>query len=80
MKCAVPDRFDLCDPADGFPSICWPRRRVCARRLRQRRWRCVTGAADRRRRNRRLCPCQRRAGGLCAVRGKAPLLICSGAA
>jgi len=18
MKCAVPDRFDLCDPADGF--------------------------------------------------------------
>jgi len=39
MKCAVPDRFDLCDPADGFPSICWPRRRVCARRLSQRRWR-----------------------------------------
>jgi hypothetical protein len=48
--------------------------------LRQRRWRCVTGAADRRRRDRRLCPCQLRAGGLCAVRGKAPLLICSGAA
>jgi len=21
MRCAVPDRFDLCDPADGFPSI-----------------------------------------------------------
>ena len=41
---------------------------------------CVTGAADRRRRYRRLCPCQRRAGELCAVHGKAPLLICSGAA
>jgi hypothetical protein len=51
-----------------------------ARKLRQRRWRCVTGAADRRRRDRRLCPCQLRAGELCAVRGKAPLLICSGAA
>jgi hypothetical protein len=51
-----------------------------ARRLRQRRWRCVTGAADRRRRDRRLRPCQRRAGELCAVRGKAPLLICPGAA
>ena len=48
--------------------------------LRQRRWRCVTGAADRRRRDRRLCPCQLHAGGLCAVRGKAPLVICSGAA
>jgi hypothetical protein len=35
---------------------------------------------DRRRRDRRLCPCQLRAGGLCAVRGRAPLLICSGAA
>jgi hypothetical protein len=55
-------------------------RRVRARKLRQRRWRCVTGAADRRRRDRRPCPCQLRAGGLCAVRGKAPLLICSGAA
>ena len=54
--------------------------RVRARKLRQRRWRCVTGAADRRRRDRRLCPCQLRAGELCAVRGKAPLLICSGAA
>ena len=42
--------------------------------------RCVTGAADRGRRDCRLCPCQRRAGELCAVRGKAPLLICSGAA
>ena len=41
---------------------------------------CVTGAADRRRRDRRLCPCQLRAGELCAVRGTAPLLICSGAA
>ena len=51
-----------------------------ARKLGQRRWRCVTGAADRRRRDRRRCPCQLRAGGLCAVRGKAPLLICSGAA
>ena len=57
-----------------------PDRRVRARKLRQRRWRCVTGAADRRRRDRRPCPCQLRAGGLCAVRGKAPLLICSGAA
>ena len=55
-------------------------RRVRARKLRQRRWRCVTGAADRRRRDRRPCPCQLRAGGLCAARGKAPLLICSGAA
>jgi len=55
-------------------------RRVRARRLRQRRWRCVTGAADRRRRDRRRCPCQRRAGELCTVRGKAPLLICPGAA
>ena len=55
-------------------------RRVRARKLRQRRWRCVTGPADRRRRDRRPCPCQLRAGGLCAVRGKAPLLICSGAA
>jgi hypothetical protein len=54
--------------------------RVRARKLRQRRWRCVTDAADRRRRDRRLCPCQLRAGELCAVRGKAPLLICSGAA
>jgi hypothetical protein len=42
--------------------------------------RCVTGAADRRRRDPRLCPCQRRAGELCAVRGEAPLLTCSGAA
>ena len=40
----------------------------------------VTGAADRRRRDRRPCPCPLRAGGLCAVRGEAPLLICSGAA
>ena len=55
-------------------------RRVRARKLRQRRWRCVTGAADRGRRDRRLCPCQLRAGELCAVRGKAPLLICSRAA
>jgi hypothetical protein len=55
-------------------------RRVRARKLRQRRWRCVTGAADRRRRDRRLCPCQLRAGGLCAVRGQAPPVICSGAA
>jgi hypothetical protein len=55
-------------------------RRLHARRLRPRRWRCVTGAADRRRRDRRLCPCQLRAGELCAVRGKAPLVICSGAA
>ena len=57
-----------------------PYRRVRARKLRQRRWRCVTGAADRRRRDRRPCPCQLRAGGLCVGRGKAPLLICSGAA
>ena len=57
-----------------------PYRRVRARKLRQRRWRCVTGAADRRRHDRRPCPCQLRAGGLCAGRGKAPLLICSGAA
>ena len=55
-------------------------RRVRARKLRQRRWRCVTGAADRRRRDRRRCLCQRRAGELCTVRGKAPLLICPGAA
>ena len=55
-------------------------RRVRARKLRQRRWRCVTGAADRRRRDRWLCPCQLRAGELCAVRGKAPLLTCPGAA
>ena len=55
-------------------------RRVRARKLRQRRWRYVPGAADRRRRDRRPCPCPLRAGGLCAVRGKAPLLICSGAA
>src|ERR1039457_1818528 len=46
--------------------------RVRARKLRQRRWRCVTGAANRRRRDRRLCPCQLRAGELCAGRGKAP--------
>jgi hypothetical protein len=62
----------------------WPampgKGRVRARKLRQRRWRCVTGAADRRRRDRRLCPCQLRAGELCARRGKAPVLICSGAA
>jgi len=48
-------------------------RRVRARKLRQRRWRrwrYVTGATDRRRRDRRLCPI---AGGLCVVRGKAPL-------
>ena len=51
-----------------------------ARKQRQWRWRCVTGAADRRGRDRRLCPCQLRAGELCAVRGKAPVLICSGAA
>ena len=38
--------------------------------------RCVTGVADRRRRDRRLPPCQLRAAGLCAVRGKAPLVIC----
>ena len=63
-------------PATGKQCI----RRVRARMLRQRRWRCVTGAADRRRRDRRLCRCQLRAGELCAVRGKAPLLICSGAA
>jgi hypothetical protein len=50
------------------------------RKLRQRRWRCVTGAADRRRRDRRPGPCQLRAVGLCVVRGKAPLLTCSGAA
>ena len=31
-------------------------------------------------RARPFCPCQLRAGGLSAVRGKAPLLICSGAA
>jgi hypothetical protein len=55
-------------------------RRVRARKLRQRRWRYVTGTADRRRREPALRPCQLRAGGLCAVRGKAPLLICSGAA
>jgi hypothetical protein len=46
-------------------------RRVSARKLRRRRWRCVMGAADRRRRDRRLCPCQLRAGELCAVRGEA---------
>jgi hypothetical protein len=40
----------------------------------------VTGAADRTRRDRRLCPCQLRAGEQCAVRGEAPLVICSGAA
>ena len=28
----------------------------------------------------RLCPCQMRAGGLCTMRGKAPLVICSGVA
>jgi len=56
-------------------------RRLRARKLRQRRWRCVTDAADRGRHdNCRLCPCQLRAGELCAVRGKAPLLIRSGAA
>ena len=41
-------------------------RPVRARKLRQRRWRCVTGAADRRRRDCRLCPCQLRAGASCA--------------
>jgi hypothetical protein len=66
--------------ARELDPACTPDRRVRARKLRQRRWRCVTGAADRRRRDRRLCPCQLRAGELCAVRGKAPLLICSGAA
>jgi hypothetical protein len=55
-------------------------RRVRVRKLHRRRWRCVTGATDRRRRDRRPCPCQLRAGELCAVRGKAPFLICSGAA
>jgi len=54
--------------------------RLRVRKLGPRRQRSVTGAADRRRRDRRLCPCQLRAGELCAVRGKAPLLICSGAA
>jgi len=44
--------------------------RVRARTLRQRLWRCVTGAADRRRGDRRLCAI---AGELCVVRGKAPL-------
>src|SRR4029077_18119053 len=39
-----------------------------------------TGGADQGRCDRLLCACQLRAGGLCAVRGKAPLLICSGAA
>ena len=52
----------------------WPampgKGRVRARKLRQRRWRCVTGTADPRRRDRRLCPCQLRAGGLCAGRGR----------
>ena len=55
-------------------------RRVRARKLRHRRWRCVMGAADRRRRNHRPRRCQLRAGELCAVRGNALLLICSGAA
>jgi hypothetical protein len=76
---AAKHRFDLCDPTNGFHRSA-DRAGGYARRLRQRRWRCVTGAADRRRRDRRLCPCQRRAGELCAVHGKAPLLICSGAA
>jgi|SRR5580704_8663775 hypothetical protein len=76
-----PERTDLCAATEAA----WLKRpatdrRVRARKLRQRRWRCVTGPADRRRRDRRPCPCQLRAGGLCAVRGKAPLLICSGAA
>ena len=73
LLCTAPR---LESPPDGAAQIGGYR----ARKLRQRRWRCVTGAADRRRRDRRLCPCQLRAGGLCAVRGKAPLLICSGAA
>jgi hypothetical protein len=55
-------------------------RRVRAHKLRRWRWRCVTGAADRWRRDRWLCPCPLRAGELCAVRGKAPLVICSGSA
>ena len=55
-----------------------PDRRVRARKLCQRRWRCVTGAADRRRGDRRPWGCQLRAGGLCTVRGKAPLLISPG--
>jgi hypothetical protein len=41
----VPDRFDLCDPADGFSIDLLTAQGVRARRLRQRRWRCVTGAA-----------------------------------
>ena len=75
----MPDRFDLRAPADGFhrsPDHAGG----YMRKLPQRRWRCVTGAANRRRRDRRLCPCPLRAGELCTVRGKTPLLICSGAA
>ena len=37
-------------------------------------------AEDRRRRNRRLCPCQLRAGELCACAQRRRFLICSGAA
>jgi len=72
----------FCAPLYGRPVSDRNRaiRRVRARKLRQRRWRCVTGAADRRRRDRCLCPCQLCAGGLCAAHGKAQLLICSGAA
>ena len=78
----TPDLPNLCTSGDQRRSVDdHPERGGYARaKLRQRRWRCVTGAADRRRRDRRPCPCQLRAGELCAVRGKAPLLICSGAA
>ena len=53
--------------------------RVRARKLRQRRWRCVTGAADRRRRDRRPALASCVPVGYGRAR-KAPLLICSGAA
>jgi len=45
-------------PSRWIPSICWPRRRVHARRPRRRCQPRVTGAAYRGRRGCRLCPCQ----------------------
>jgi len=57
-----------------------PRTRVRARKLASGGGGASTSAADRRRRDRWLCHCQLRAGELCAVRGKAPFLVCSGAA
>ena len=76
----MPDRFDLCDPADGVSIDLLTAQAGMRAQAPPAAVRCVTGAADRRRRDRRLCPCQRRAGELCGVRGKAPLLICSGVA